>query len=500
MNRRTFLTTVASAASLAGAARAAARPPAPALARSTGLQDAPAAGARAYPAPQYPSPPRVERVSDLLPNARHIVEREPNNSRPGYGARGGERVLFFVDSYVDPMVVEAFETAFHERGCQIDRIVLDAPRTVWDSADVLELVVRKTPENRIRLWNMRLPYKTDLLDGYDIVVAPDYLPASHVMQHAYGDRDFPMVWPTRELLADTATVQFPEPLVQLIDQKAWDVIRAAERVHIMDPEGTDLTFSIHEAHWAVLEGAHPRYSVSGAKAGRSRVPQVFGHLMGVPRSALPENDAAGVVAGTVDHIGPYPRIEIEVRKGRAVALRGGGRFGDLWREYIEGAKTIQYPHHPAPGCDFLMEGAIGTHPKVRRPHDVMESAAARSAWHYDRRRAGVLHYGFGQADDSEWAEERGLPSSHFHVHQYFSTYSTHLRGGGERVLIDRGRLTVLDDPEVRALAARYGDPDALLTEAWIPAIPGINVPGAYADYAADPAGWFRRDHREHYAV
>jgi hypothetical protein len=40
---------------------------------------------------------------------------------------------------------------------------------------------------------------------------------------------------------------------------------------------------------------------------------------------------------------------------------------------------------------------------------------------------------------------------------------------------------------VRDLAATFGDPDQLLHDDWIPDIPGITVPGSYADYAADPA-------------
>lgn len=484
MRRRTFLRTVLSGASFASL-------------NHGSLQPWGMAGP-SYPAPRYPTPPKVNAVGDLLANVRHIIRRERINARPGYGVIGGERVVVVVDSYVDPLVVEAFQIGFREAGCRVDSIVLDAPSAVWDSADVLELVVRKDRDNPTRLWNMRVPYLTDLLDGYDLVIAPDYLPASHVLQGAYGGRDLPMVWPTRELLADAAAVRFPEELLRLVEQKAWGVIRAAQRVHVVDPEGTDLTFSIRDAHWAVLEGTHPTYTIPAARAGGSRRPQVEGHLMGVPRYSLADNDAEGIVAGTVDHLGPYPRIEIDIRGGRAVALRGGGRFGDLWREYIHNARGIRYPHQPANGCDFLMEGAIGTHPKIRRPHDVLESPAARSAWHYDRRRSGVMHFGFGQADDTDWAEARGLPSSHFHVHQYFCTYTASLRGGGTRTLIDRGRLTALDDPDVRSLARKFGDPEALLSEAWIPALPGINAPGEYADYARDPAGWIRRDHRAHY--
>jgi hypothetical protein len=39
----------------------------------------------------------------------------------------------------------------------------------------------------------------------------------------------------------------------------------------------------------------------------------------------------------------------------------------------------------------------------------------------------------------------------------------------------------LDDPDVRTLAAKYGDPYKLLTENWIPEISGINAPGSYEE-------------------
>jgi hypothetical protein len=39
---------------------------------------------------------------------------------------------------------------------------------------------------------------------------------------------------------------------------------------------------------------------------------------------------------------------------------------------------------------------------------------------------------------------------------------------------------------VRALASRYGNPDELLQEDWRPGMPGINLPGEYSSYAANP--------------
>ncbi len=58
---------------------------------------------------------------------------------------------------------------------------------------------------------------------------------------------------------------------------------------------------------------------------------------------------------------------------------------------------------------------------------------------------------------------------------------------GEVPVIEHGRLSAYDDPEVRDLAATFGDPDLLLADDWIPDIPGITVAGSYADYARDPA-------------
>ena len=36
------------------------------------------------------------------------------------------------------------------------------------------------------------------------------------------------------------------------------------------------------------------------------------------------------------------------------------------------------------------------------------------------------------------------------------------------------------------MAAKYDDPEKLLSEDWIPDIPGINVAGSYEEYARDP--------------
>lgn len=149
-----------------------------------------------------------------------------------------------------------------------------------------------------------------------------------------------------------------------------------------------------------------------------------------------------------------------------------------------------------------MECAIGTNPKETRQYNVMEAPEFKFNWVDERRRSGVVHWGVGNIlfENAEWAYARNLPGGHFHIHQYFSNYEATMPDGKKVLLINKGRLTALDDPEVRKVAAKYGNPDELLREDWIPAIPGINVPGDYMkDYGQDPAKWITEEHRKAYA-
>jgi hypothetical protein len=81
-----------------------------------------------------------------------------------------------------------------------------------------------------------------------------------------------------------------------------------------------------------------------------------------------------------------------------------------------------------------------------------------------------------------------------HIHNYFITLVITTADGRKLTVVNKGRLTALDDPKIRLVAAKYGNPDELLKENWIPAIPGINIPGDYMrDYGNDPAAYVRKD-------
>jgi hypothetical protein len=215
----------------------------------------------------------------------------------------------------------------------------------------------------------------------------------------------------------------------------------------------------------------------------------YGHLHGhPPQPILPEGDATGVIAGTTSHFSsPFPLVRLHLENGRLSFIEGGGAYGAEWQRIHEQTSEIQYPCFPRPGLFWLWEVAIGTNPWIRRPSDVHMLSSGGFEW--ERRRSGVIHVGLGtrwRGSEEVWAGERGLLYGHLHVHLLFPTYEITTTAGEKVRVIDHGRLTALDDPEVIAFAREIGDPDVLLTEQWIPQIPGISAPGTYADYARDP--------------
>ena len=298
---------------------------------------------------------------------------------------------------------------------------------------------------------------------------------------------------------------YPGDVWQLAEEQLLEPLVYAERLEITDPEGTnvwaDLTPEMAE-RWA--EGAYQRghlYMFPNQATGR------FGYsFVNYPAFQpkwLPREPIArinGVIAGTQGHGGFYPRWEVLFKDGFISDVKGGGAQGAALKEFLNypGINDRTYPYHNSPGFWYLYEIAVGTHPKAfRAPQPILESGDTLP----ERARSGVVHWGLGirmwhdpdaPTESKVWADftkKHNVPFDHgWHTHTYFTTYKLRLRNADKWVsLLDKGRMTSLDHPEVRALASRYGDPDYLLTEDWIPEVPGINAPGDYLkDYAPRP--------------
>lgn len=417
---------------------------------------------------------------DLHEVARHVA-RDPEVRRSaagfiGYGStQPGDRVLIAVGRIVDGNVVDAIVGALHDMGASVDVLVTDdEPDRKFEPLDEITMMMRRESSQLDLRRGDRAMWVEELAEkrGYDLLIQGAGGP---VPKSAGRYEAFP--WSTEEHLASSANV-FPRELHKLINERTYGRITSniGGRIRLTDPEGTDLTTTILEKPFH--DGRHDY----GLKPK-------WGHLMAHPPTPVEvDDDTRGVIAGTMSHYGrPFPRIEVELEKARMVRIDGGGQYGDGWRELEEESAGTQYPCFPEPGLFWLWEVAIGTNPKIRRPSNVEYLSSDGFEW--ERRRGGVIHCGIGtrwRSAEEDWAADRGLLYGHLHVHLLFPTLVVEALDGSVIPVIEHGRLAAYDDADVRDLAATFGDPDELLTDDWVPEIPGISADGAYEEYAKDP--------------
>jgi hypothetical protein len=424
-------------------------------------------------------------IADLLPGAHALAgwreNRESHVGFVGYGkTKRGDKVLIAVDREYDPAVPQAIAQALREKGADVDLLFIDMgePDREFDLLDEVHVIMRREPwEKNPRRWE-GLPFVEDFAArrGYDLLIHGKGGPVPKT-EHRYEQ----IPWLRAEHFLQRSTT-YPLDLHLLINKKTWDPIWEKGRggkARLTDPEGTDISWTYWEEYY------------DGSRYGFAATPR-NGHLFSHPVPPLIANEnAAGVVAGTTSHFSrAFPQIKVELDAGQIMKVTGGAAYGDAWRDLLEESKRTQYPCFPRPGLFYLWEAAIGTNPKILRPSHIERHSSGGFEW--ERRRSGVIHMGFGtlwRAPEEKWAGERGILYGHLHIHLLLPTLVVTAKDGTEYTVIREGRLTALDDPEVRELAKKYGDPDELLKEDWIPQIPGITSPGYYEEYAKDPGRW-----------
>lgn len=442
-------------------------------------------------APKALDTPRIDSVEPLMSNVRHILTRTtPRSQVAGYSIKGGEKILWFMPGDTDPLVKEAFLKGFKEKNCTVDIITVDAQgressqgfrissQRSFDAPSI-ERRLRRSGLFRQAGW-MRMAAKE-----YDRVVGAEF---------TSDDPEDPIIrtglefqWDTREQLSSPA-VKFPyHDLYNTIDRKVWEIIRQAKDVHVTDAQGTDLKFTWFPEHWMMVEGSYPGMPRSPGfinhmfGPGSSENPIIPGHIMAYPRGGeLPEANAEGVVVASIGQDGPRPlpeNIRLHYKGSEIQRIEGGGYFGPTWEKLLKETDDIKYPNYPRPGTRWLTEISIGTNPKISGPVNIPElvndpryGRHVYSMWTFARDRSGVIHVGHGTRSSQWWAQARDLPVYHIHVWIYFNTYKVQTRDGRDVTLLDNGHLTTLDDPEVRQIASKYGSPDEILREDWVPAL------------------------------
>ncbi len=297
---------------------------------------------------------------------------------------------------------------------------------------------------------------------------------------------------------------YPGDVWVLSEERTIEPLSWTEEAKVFDPEGTDFSFKLPQEDaetWfrGVYNQGH-LFMMPHQASGR--FPYAVLDYPAIQDKWNPPiiTKADGTFAGVSNHSGMFPRVEVELKDGYIKEMRGEGPYVEIWQEVYKNYPNIHeltYPWYPEKGYFWIYEAGTGTNPKFFNYWGEPTG---------ERNHSGVIHWGFGvramhppEAPTLpqkwfDWCEENRMPTDHWmHIHNKFLTYEVRIRNTNKWItLINKGRLTALDDPMIRALASRYGDPDDLLVDEWIDEIPGINVPGSYAEYAKDPRGYFRK--------
>lgn len=429
-------------------------------------------------------PKEITKVEQLLPFARFLCNQPEQRRRMvgfiGYGkTKPGDKVLLAVHNHVDYLIVEAMAIALREKGAKVDVVVDDwGPDREAREDDEIEAIIRRGPwqEKPRRYEGTSWILELATRGKYDLLIHGIGGPFEEIpcRYHSFN-------WATTDQFGSASTT-FPREVNMAINNKTWDMIWRQGRggkVHLTDAEGTDLSWTLFDDYYDDRfgwRGDHPQW----------------GHISAHPYTPLPKHvDAVGVVCGTTQHFGrAFPQIKLTVQDGRLEKIEGGGKYGDAWRDILEETKNIQYPVFPRPGLFWIMEQAIGTNVKIARQKNVHMMGSGCHEW--ERMRSGIIHTGWGtfwRGPEEVWAAKNKVAYGHLHVHLLFSTLEVTTKKGEKLVVINKGRLTALDDPEVRRVASKYADPDLLLKEDWVAPIPGISIKGKYEDYAKNPRAY-----------
>ena len=461
-------------------------------------------------APEYRKPTCID---DCLPQARALVRKEHGRGALG-PVKSGDRILVVTYADQDEYVREAVIQAFKELGAErVDFIYTHELTGVEQKPATVEEAWREA----VMMGEGRVSGSYTVADrtsGVDMAAAirkyfdehPGYTGLfwdtggrSHrifaLREHGSKFRNNWLFNNWEEFLSRAWT--FPDELWQEMEKKILEILGKASSVRITDPEGTHLEYDLtpEEAkRWAMTAGQPGHLFLDPMQATSSecavvpvseKVPMVF-----------PKYN--GVLAGTANHFGFFPRIELHFENGRLVEVRGGGRYGEEIAALEERYSHVHWPGYPERGYFWFCDCALCTTIKAfRRTSDFFHSY-----WRIpnapERNRAGIFHMGIGSRRHTEahrtYARENKVPMGHIHVHNYFVTFEIKIAGSKSWYkIVDKGWITALDDVDLRAKATKYGAPDDLLSYDWVPPLPGINCDGDYwKDYASDPIAYLKK--------
>lgn len=347
----------------------------------------------------------VDVQADLLDGARNLLRY--------ISLRPDQNVLIHTEpGFDDPRIVSALQQVIAEVGSPCS--VMHTPR--WDKQ-------KEPPPAAFEA----------ALNGVDVLIGQgEYLHTkNHYIQVGMFERG--LIYINNEAKTVEALSgrygRFPAELLFAIGTRTLERITAGRDIRVTTPAGTDISMSV-------------RVNTAGGYC----YPFTFdspGYKKGFPGGVAcfhPEDPVNGVIAvEAITRGNKAPKVILDrplrltYRDHRVVDAEG--ECADWWNDFVarNGADST-----------WLAECMWGIH-----PHASGRGGRGAANPH-------LLHFGIGNSipyGGPTWAR----------TWQVMFVQDATLTVDGQP-LLDRGHLTVLDDPEIRQVAAKYGDPDEWLRQ------------------------------------
>ncbi|TAK08883.1 hypothetical protein EPO44_02005, partial [bacterium] len=358
-----------------------------------------------YPPPRFPSylrPPKS--IEDIMPFARAAV-RQVGGRTPLGLVEKGMGALIVTEATAEEMVMQAIKRAYEERGVKVyiaaehelvgvrkEDALKAIKATHWYTSEqgymevqhwVNDLFIEPDvpkkwlKERRPDLYKAMFEKGDEMpqslkevsrqlgsgkvaegiikfLDQHSDVKAVFWRrggrprTARFLKQHSskfYGNFIFDNRW---ELMNKAAT--FPGDIWRLAEERVLEALAWVDRVEANDPEGTEMSFEVGEEEakiWA--SGAYNQgHLFLSPYQATGRFPYSVVEYPAIQKkwNAPIFTKANGVFAGTSNHTGSFPRIEVRVKDGYITEVKGGGLYGELWREFLKYPKIneLNYPY------------------------------------------------------------------------------------------------------------------------------------------------------------
>ncbi len=361
------------------------------------------------------------RVMDLMEGAKNLVI--------DYACvKKGENVCVYADTGCDPLVIEAISIAAKEAGGEV---VITISSEVNDPQDSGLVDPPKIVRNAF--------YASDVILSIVSIFKMQFSTrATAKALNEYGVR-LAYIGPNTSDELASEWARFPAELSFAIAKKIQTDLQAgSEDITLTDEKGSHLKITIEPQHWSGAGTRGPmnkpgRYAVLPASTvGTNRIKKVNGK----------------VFLDFLEVFGPTNEIcQWTIKDNWVIDIKGGAQ-AEAFKNKIFNIKN----------ANLFSQISWGLNPKIKT------NSTLQPPWDKNKlamltRAAGVMHLGLG----STLFHQKGKKKFASPIHTHGILLKPSLTAGKKKI-IEKGQVTVFNDPEIRKLAKKFGDPNKVLAQ------------------------------------